>query len=225
MSAARVAGGKLSMKLLGLTGGLGMGKSAAADCFRQAGLPVVDTDALARELVAPGQPALAEIREAFGPEVIDDSGGLRRNVLARIVFANENRRRLLEDILHPRIRDAWRARVEVWRGEGRPAGVVVIPLLFETQAAGQFTATICVACTAASQHERLRARGWTAEEIALRLAAQWPVERKMAAADFVVWAEGGLSNTAAQIERILARLGLGRRNNHDGPQTSAAAGV
>jgi dephospho-CoA kinase len=213
------------MKLLGLTGGIGMGKSAAADCFRQLGLPVVDTDVLARELVAPGQPALAEIRQAFGPVVVDDSGGLRRDVLARIVFADVIRRRRLEGILHPRIRDAWLAQAEAWRAEGRPAGVVAIPLLFETQAAGQFAATICVACTAASQRERLRARGWSAEEINLRLAAQWPVEQKMAAADFVVWAEGGLANTAAQIERILARLGLDRLKSRVEPQTTAAAGV
>lgn len=213
------------MKLLGLTGGIGMGKSAAADCFRQLGLPVVDTDALARALVAPGQPALAEIREAFGPEVIDDAGCLRREVLARMVFADEGHRRRLEGILHPRIRDAWLAQAEAWRKEGRPAGVVVIPLLFETRAAGQFTATICVACTAVSQRERLRARGWSAEEIAFRLAAQWPIEQKMAAADFVIWAEGGLANTAAQVERILARLGLVGLKSRDERQITAATGV
>lgn len=196
------------MKLLGLTGGIGMGKSVAADYLRRRGLPVVDTDVLARELVEPGQPALTEIHAAFGPQVLDARGYLRRDVLARIVFADETCRRLLEGILHPRIRNAWRAQVETWRKAGRPAGVVVIPLLFETAAAGQFDATICVACTAASQRERLIARGWSEEEIARRLAAQWPIARKIAAADFVVWAEGGEANTAAQLDRILARLGL-----------------
>jgi dephospho-CoA kinase len=196
------------MKRLGLTGGIGMGKSAAAEHLRLRGLPVVDTDRLARELVEPGQPALREIRETFGPEVLDTAGRLRRDALARIVFADETRRRQLEAILHPRIRAAWQAQLEAWQHEGRPAAVVVIPLLFETGAAGQFDATICVACSAASQRERLVARGWSDEEIARRLAAQWPIARKIAAADFVVWAEGGLEHTAAQLDRILATLGL-----------------
>lgn len=197
------------MKLLGLTGGVGMGKSTAAALLRARGLPVVDTDELARELVEPGQPALAEIRAAFGPEVFDSQGCLRRDALARIVFADETRRRELERILHPRIREAWRAQVAAWRAAGRPGAVVVIPLLFETGVAGEFDATVCVACTAASQRERLLARGWSEEEIARRLAAQWPVERKLAEADFVVWTEGGLDLTAAQLDRILRQLGLG----------------
>ena len=196
------------MKLLGLTGGIGMGKSAAADCLRQLGLPVVDTDALARDLVAPGQPALAEIQRAFGDGVLDDAGALRRDELAGLVFADGHRRRALEAILHPRIRAAWMAEVARWRERDCPAGVVVIPLLFETDAAAEFSATICVACTAASQQARLRARGWSDEQIALRLRAQWPVERKIAAADYVVWAEGGLANTAAQLACLLRGLGL-----------------
>ncbi len=196
------------MKRLGLTGGIGMGKTAAADYLQRRGLPVVDTDQLARELVEPGQPALAEIVAAFGPDVLDARGRLHRSALARLVFPDVARRRQLEAILHPRIRAAWQAQLEAWQHEGRPAAVVVIPLLFETDAAGQFDATICVACSAASQRERLIARGWSEEEIALRLAAQWPIERKIAAADYVLWAEGGLANTAAQLDRILAELGL-----------------
>lgn len=199
------------MKLLGLTGGVGMGKSTAAAHLQTRGLPVVDTDVLARELVEPGQPALDEIRAVFGPEVLDTRGRLRRDVLARIVFADEPRRRELERILHPRIRTAWQARVAAWRAEGCPAAVVVIPLLFETDAAGEFDATLCVACTPASQRERLLARGWSEEEIRRRLAAQWPIERKLAAADYVVWAEGDVDLTAAQLDRILAQLHLAGR--------------
>lgn len=196
------------MKRLGLTGGIGMGKTAAADYLRQRGLPVVDTDQLARELVEPGQLALVEIADAFGSEVLDARGHLRRPELARLVFSDAARRRQLEAILHPRIRAAWRAQLEAWQRAGRPAAVVVIPLLFETDAAGEFDATLCVACSAASQRERLRARGWSDEEIARRLAAQWPIERKIAAADYVIWAEGGLDQTAAQLDRVLASLGL-----------------
>lgn len=196
------------MKLLGLTGGIGMGKSAAADCLQQLGLPVVDTDVLARDLVAPGQPALAEIQRAFGDGVLDGAGALRRAELARIVFADEHRRRALEAILHPRIRAAWMAEAARWRDQGCRAGIVVIPLLFETDAAAQFSATICVACTAVSQRERLRARSWSDEQISQRIRAQWSIERKLAAADYVVWAEGGLANTAGQLTCILRGLGV-----------------
>lgn len=185
-----------------------MGKSTAAACLAGWGFPVVDTDELARQLVAPGQPANAEIRSAFGGSFFEPAGALRREALAREVFAEESARRRLEAILHPRIRDAWQARVAVWRSEGRPAGVVVIPLLFETHAADGFGATICVACSAVSQRERLAARGWSPEASAQRIGAQWPIEDKLAAADFVVWAEGRLERTGEQLRCILRELGL-----------------
>lgn len=196
------------LKLLGLTGGVGMGKSVAAGLLAGLGLPVVDTDLLARDLVCPGQPALAEIQSAFGHSVVAPDGHLQREVLARIVFSDALQRRQLEDILHPRIRAAWKERVRAWEGAGERAGVVVIPLLFETGAETAFAATICVACSAASQAERLAARGWSAADSAQRIRAQWPVERKLALADFLVWAEGGLERTKQQLERILHSLGL-----------------
>jgi dephospho-CoA kinase len=191
------------MKVLGLTGGVGMGKSTSAQMLRERGVAVVDTDVLARQVVEPGQPALAEVVEAFGAQIIGPDGQLRREDLARRVFADAAARARLEKILHPRIRALWRAQVETWRVEGRPLAVVVIPLLFETQAEAELDATICVACTAATQQARLRARGWSAEEIEQRIRAQWPVEQKMARADYVIWTEGGLEQHAAQIERIL----------------------
>jgi len=191
------------MKVLGLTGGIGMGKSTSAQLLRDRGIPVVDTDDLARQVVEPSQPALAEIRAAYGAEIIGPDGHLRRDELARRVFADPAARQRLEGILHPRIRALWRAQVEVWRAEGHPLTVVVIPLLFETKAEAELDRTICVACSAATQHERLRARGWPPEQVEQRLRAQWPVERKMAAADYLVWTEAGLDVHAAQIERVL----------------------
>ena len=98
------------MILLGLTGGIGMGKSTSAGLFERRGVLVVDTDELAREVVAPGEPALDEVRRLFGAEVIGPDGGLRRDVVARIVFNAPEKLRELEAVLHPRIRDRWRAR-------------------------------------------------------------------------------------------------------------------
>ena len=195
------------MKVLGLTGGIGMGKSTSARLLRAREVPVVDTDDLARQVVAPGQAALAEVLAAFGPKMAGPDGRLRRDELARCVFADPAARRRLEAILHPPIRALWRAQVETWRAEGRPLAVVVIPLLFETKAETELDLTICVACSAPTQQQRLQARGWSPEQIEQRLQAQWPVETKAARADYLVWTEADLDVHAAQIERILRRLG------------------
>jgi dephospho-CoA kinase len=194
------------VKVLGLTGGVGMGKSAAAQLLRARGVPVVDTDDLARQVVEPGQPALAEVQKAFGPEIIGPDGHLLRDELASRVFADPAARQRLEGILHPRIRALWRAQMEIWRAEARPLAVVVIPLLYETSAEAELDATICVACSLPTQRERLLARGWSAKEIEQRLRAQWPIEVKMARADYVIWTEAGLDVHAAQLDRLLHAL-------------------
>lgn len=191
------------MKLFGLTGGVGMGKSTAERLLRERGVPVVDTDGLARQVVEPGQPAWDEIQRVFGPEVIASDGQLLREEMARRVFADAVARQQLEAITHPRIRELWRAQAAAWRAEGKPLAVVAIPLLFEVGAEQEFDAVLCVACTAQTQQQRLRERGWSAEQIQQRIAAQWPVEKKMERADYVVWNESGLDVLASQLERAL----------------------
>ena len=171
-------------------------------------MAVIDTDELARELVEPGQPALAEVRKVFGESVIDSQGRLRRDEMAKEVCADSPKRQELEGILHPRIREAWLAQVEKCRSEGRAAAVVVIPLLFETGAEKEFTHIVCVACSSATQRARLAQRGWNEDQIEQRIAAQWPTEKKMAAAHFVIWSEGGIDVHQAQVDRILERLKL-----------------
>jgi dephospho-CoA kinase len=192
-------------KVFGLTGGIGMGKSMVAQLLQQRGVPVVDTDALARKVVEPGQPALKEIQEMFGAAVLGPDGALRRDELARRVFASDMSRKQLEAILHPRIRALWQAQVEEWRATGVRLGVVVIPLLFETNAAKSFDKVICVACSAAAQQQRLAARGWSAEQGQQRIASQWPTEKKMTLADLVIWTEGSPDVTEAQVDRLLAQ--------------------
>lgn len=189
---------------LGLTGGIGMGKSTADQCLRQHGIPVVDTDVLARELVEPGCAALDEIVQTFGAEMVGPDRRLRRDVLAARVFSDPGARSTLEGILHPRIRSAWRAQVETWRSEAKPVAVVVIPLLFETGAEKELDGTICVACSTASQRERLQARGWSPAEIEARLQAQWPIQKKMDLSSYVVWSEGGIAILDAQLARLFS---------------------
>jgi dephospho-CoA kinase len=191
------------MKTYGLTGGMGMGKSTSGSLLAERGVAVIDTDVIARELVEPGQPALSEIQDAFGPGMLSSDGRLLRDKLARLVFGDASARHRLESILHPRIRAAWLNLLAQWRTEGRDRAIVTIPLLYETDAAAHFDLVICVACTAATQRRRLQARGWDTGQIEQRLNAQWPVEKKIALADRVVWTESGLDIHAAQLERII----------------------
>lgn len=191
------------MKVYGLTGGVGMGKSTSDKLLRERGIPVADTDAIARQIVEPGQPALAEIQALFGPDIVSPDGRLRRDELGRRVFSDSAARSRLEAILHPRIREIWRAQIQEWRARGLPAAAVVIPLLFETAAQNQFDSVICVACTAGSQRQRLKSRGWQDGLIEQVIRAQWPVEKKMELAHYVVWTEAGLDVHAAQLARIV----------------------
>ncbi len=191
------------MKVFGLTGGIGMGKSTAARMLSERGVRVLDTDDLARQIVEPGQPALSELQLAFGRNILTPDGRLNREALAGIVFPHPVARRRLEAITHPRIQALWQEQLKVWRDEKHWLAVVVIPLLFETAAETLLDATICVACSAATQQQRLHERCWTAEQIQQRLAAQWPVEKKMARSDFIVWSEGVLEVLAEQLGRIM----------------------
>ena len=198
------------MILIGLTGGIGMGKSTAANFVRAMQIPVADTDEIARSLVEPGEPALDEIMRAFGQDIVDGGGRLRRQALAELVFADNEKRRELEAILHPRIRAAWLLAAARWRTENCLLGAVVIPLLFETKAEAHFDSIICVACSRPTQLARLQSRGWCNEEIDRRTQAQKPVAAKMESSNYVVWSEGKMPVHQAQLHRIIAQLSRNR---------------
>lgn len=180
-----------------------MGKSTAAQILRDRDLAVIDTDDLARKVVLPGEPALAEILKTFGADLVDANGRLRREALAKIIFADPAARAKLEAILHPRITALWKAQLQAWQNEGRAFAVVVIPLLFETKAETEFDAVICLACSAATQRQRLTARAWSPEQIQQRLAAQLPIAEKMLRSQYVVWTEGAVETSARQLARII----------------------
>jgi dephospho-CoA kinase len=188
-----------------------MGKSVTATLLARRGVAIVDTDIIARQIVEPGQPALTEIREAFGPEIIASDGSLRRDLLAHRVFSDAAAREMLEGILHPRIRTLWQSQLAEWRdsnaqlltGSKTRFFCVVIPLLFETKAESEVDATLCVACSLATQRHRLSSRGWDAEEISQRIKSQLPIDEKMARAHYVIWNEGSIDVLAAQLDRVL----------------------
>lgn len=194
------------MKVCGLTGGVGMGKTTTARLLGERGVVTIDTDQIARDLVQPGQPALLEIQNTFGPAILDASGRLRREELARVVFADVQARQALENILHPRIRSHWQVQIETWRSEGRARALVVIPLLFETKAESYFDKIICAACRSETQRERLTARRWSASHIEQRMVAQMSIEEKITRSDYIVWTEGGMESLGRQVDLVLARI-------------------
>lgn len=173
------------MFAVGLTGGVGAGKSTVAELFAELGVAVIDTDVIARELTAPGQPALAEIRVAFGVAVMHADGTLDRAALRRRIFADATARVQLEAILHPRIRrevESALARVQT------PYALVVIPLLVETGGYRDLLERVLVVdCPEAVQTARVMARsGLKQEEAAAILAAQARRAERLAVADDVV---------------------------------------
>ena len=180
-----------------------MGKSTASDLLRERNFQVIDTDILARQVVKPGQPALQQILDAFGNDLLSQSGELRRDVLAIKAFSDAASRLRLESILHPPIRALWREQVREWEKQGRPVAVVVIPLLFETGAEKELDSTICVACSAATQARRLASRQWSAEQTRQRMEAQFSIDQKIAKADYVIWNEAGFDVLWAQLARVI----------------------
>lgn len=190
------------MKLYGLTGGPGMGKSEAARFLMERGVALADTDDLARAVVEPGEAGLQSVVREFGRELLAADGRLRRGALAEVVFKRPEARARLEAILHPLIRERWQAEAEKWRGQGAEAGVVVIPLLFETGAEEFFESVICIASSVERQSARLQARGWSAGQVSGRLAAQWPIEKKMDRSNYVVWNDSSLAVLEEQLGRI-----------------------
>jgi dephospho-CoA kinase len=196
----------MATKRLAITGGIGMGKSTVASALDRMNIPVIDTDQIARDIVAPGESALTEIRAFFGPAALRADGMLDRAALAQKVFREPEARQRLEAITHPRIRERWMTWVGLGEQQGWRLAAVVIPLLHETEARGWFDRVICVACTATTQQQRLSARGWSQDQIDARRHAQWSVERKMQGSDYVIWTEGQEDLPEIQLRHILARV-------------------
>tara|TARA_Y100001934_G_scaffold110340_1_gene135100 strand:- start:108 stop:692 length:585 start_codon:yes stop_codon:yes gene_type:complete len=194
----------MNTRVLGLTGGVGMGKSTAARLLKKVGLPVVDSDDLAREAVNPGTEGLAEIADEFGEGFLKADGSLDRDKMASKVFQDEAARKRLEAIIHPRVRTVWEKQIDQWREQKRPVGVVVIPLLFEVDLQDSFDAVLCVACTANTQRARLRERNWDDAQITARIAAQMDIAQKMDLADHVLWNEGAPELLMDQMKEILS---------------------
>jgi dephospho-CoA kinase len=200
-------------QVIGLTGGIGSGKSAVADLFAARGITVVDTDAIAHALTTAGGAAMPAIRAAFGAEVVSAEGALDRAAMRALVFADPATRKRLEAILHPMIREESERQLLAAAGDGRPYAILMVPLLVES---GDYRKRVdrvaVVDCAEATQIARVMNRnGLTRSEVERILAAQASRAERLAAADDVIDNDGDLAALPAQIERLhLKYLGLPR---------------
>jgi len=197
---------------IGLTGGIASGKSAVARVLRELGVPVIDADQLAREVVAPGSEGLAAIATAFGAEMVDANGNLDRERMGQRVFTDSDARKMLQGITHPRIAQLSAQRIAQAQTASSPYVVYEAPLLVEVNANKGLDALIVVAANEESQVARAVLRdGLAIAEVRQRIAAQLPLARKVEVADYVIANDGTLEQleraTLDVHARILERFG------------------
>jgi dephospho-CoA kinase len=192
---------------LGLTGGMGCGKSTAARFFADHGFRRIDTDALVRTEVLTAPEVVASIGEHFGRGVLAADGTIDRSRLARIIFGDDAARQWLEALLHPRVRGLWQ---EQLRAAPEAAWVVEIPLLFENGLENRFDFVVCVACSPSLQLARLEQRGMARTLAEQRISKQLPLVRKTELSDFVLSNDGTPDFLRQQVSWLVARLSVAR---------------
>lgn len=200
----------MAIRKIALTGGIATGKTYVSDRLRAAGVPIVDADILAREVVALGTPALAAIRQRFGPDVIRRDGTMDRIRVGQIIFKDKRARQDLEAIIHPAVQKAIDKYFAALPRK-TPFAVADIPLLYETGRENQFSDVIVVACPRAMQLSRVIERNQLSKEDAeRRLAAQWPIEKKVEKATYVIKTDGTFDETNAQVDKLIALFTEGK---------------
>jgi dephospho-CoA kinase len=191
------------MLIIGLTGGIGSGKSAAAECFRRHGVPILDADEIGRELVAPGQTCLDAIVAEFGPEILLADNTLNRAKLRDVVFNDANKRRRVEAILHPAILAEMQARGRICNA---PYAIFVIPLLFETGQDRYVNRTLVIDVAEETQRQRVKTRSSLSDEqISAIFASQWQRTARLAKADDCIRNDGSLTELAEQVAKLHTR--------------------
>ena len=192
--------------LIGLTGGIGAGKSTVAQLFEERGVPIVDADAIARDVVKPGKPALAELVEHFGDSILGAGGELNRGKLAEVAFADAESNEALNAIMHPAISAETAKRIDALRGDH---SVIVhdVPLLVEAGLAGNYDLTVLVDTPAQIRLQRLtELRGMDSEDAKKRIAAQATDEQRRAVCDVALDNSGDIEHLRAQFEQMWERF-------------------
>lgn len=203
--------------ILGLSGGIGSGKSTVTRILSELGAATIDADAIVHEQQAPGQPLLAEIAKAFGDDVIAADGSLDREALGNIVFKDEAARARLGSLMHPPVIAEMMRRAKAAVEAAVPLVVLDIPLLFEGRQSGRgsgavmdFDATVCVWVRRDVQLARTVARdGCSEEEAERRIASQLPIDEKREMADYVIDNSGSPAETRGQVEELVTKLTKG----------------
>ena len=195
------------MKWIGLTGGIGSGKSTVANLLREQGLSVVDADVLAREVVAPGSPGLNEIVTAFGPEILNEEGALDRKKMGALVFQDSEALSRLEAIIHPRVQEKMKARRRELENQGEALAFYDVPLLFEKRLQDRFDATLLVYAPRDSQIKRVQERdGLSLSDIEQRLKSQLDIETKREQADYIIDNSLGLTELKVAVDQFLKQV-------------------
>lgn len=195
------------MKIIGLTGGIGSGKSTVAQLLEQQGWVLVDADRIARDIVEPGQPALTELADAFGQDILLPNGSLDRGLLASRAFASREKTDLLNSITHPRIQEETQARFEAARQGGADFVVYDMPLLVDKGLHKDMDATIVVDVDVEERVRRLvEYRGLDEGDARRRIAAQIPDDVRRAAADLVIDNNGPREALDAQVAGVVEKL-------------------
>ncbi len=194
------------MLKLGLTGGIGSGKSTVAAMLRELGFPVLEADLVARQMMEPGHPEHDEILREFGTGIADAQGKIDRAKLAAIVFADPAKLAKLNGIIHPGVEKAILQQFAEWQKNGSEAGFVEAALLIEAGIAEKLDGLVVAFCTPEQQLERLKARGIGDIEAKQRIAAQMPVEDKLARATEAIDCSGTLEETRAQVKTLAAKV-------------------
>lgn len=197
------------MKIIGLTGGIGSGKTSVADLLRSHGLPVVDADQLARDVVEPGQPALAELVDAFGADILHTDGTLNRGELAARAFASEDATQRLNDITHPRIMALRDELIDAARDRGEPAIIYDMPLLVEKGQHQDMDLVVVVHVDVEKRIERLvNGRGLDEADVRRRIAAQATDNERLAVADVVIDNNGLREKLEPQVQALVDQISL-----------------
>jgi dephospho-CoA kinase len=196
------------MLIVGLTGGVASGKTTVSQVLKEEGAYIIDADQMARELVRPHTPAWKELVRAFGKGILRKDGSIHRKKLADIVFADLRQRKLLNQILHPRIRKEMDRRAkEIGRKDPEAVVVVDAPLLVELGEHRKMDKLIVVTSTQTQQIERLKKRDGINREEALKIfSSQMPVEDKVKLADFVIRNEGSFQETRKKTREVFQEL-------------------
>lgn len=189
---------------LGLTGGLGTGKSSVAQALKASGEAVIDADQIAKGLLMPGQKASKEVLNRFGSQVTDEKNQIDRRLLGRAVFSDPQKLSWLEQLLHPKVKAAVEDEKKKLQDQGVTRAFYDVPLLFEKNMEGQFDKIIVVTCNSQNQKQRLQKRNqWSAEEINQRLSAQKPLKEKIQKADYVITNDGNLEDLQKEVVSFL----------------------